>query len=257
MRRPTTSYGATVRFMVNSTQEEDGKDTVVGDAFLDRLLNRSFMVDRSDRLYRDSVLVRFEDGKLNPKATFTALAEFLDIPYTESMTYCSGRTGMNPESLKGNDRGFDPAAIYRTYDEYVNDDDRALLEYFLRDAYQEYGYEFHYYHGETADMDWVKEKLNGIQNLDRLIKESILRWVDYTSKGNKSVTFITNSVAHSQDETADSIAQRRLDIIHEDRLEITELLMKNLLFVNRDNQPLQFMKKLELDPELLEQPLYH
>ena len=257
MRRPTTSYGATIRFMLNSTQEDDGKDTIMGDAFIDRLLNRSFMVDRSDRLYRDSVLVRFEDGKLNPKATFTALAEFLDIPYTESMTYCSGRTGMNPESLKGNDRGFDPAAIYRTYDEYVNDDDRALLEYFLRDAYQEYGYEFHYYHGETADMDWVKEKLNGIQNLDRLIKESILRWVDYTSKGNKSVTFITNSVAHSQDETADSIAQRRLDIIHEDRLEITELLMKNLLFVNRDNQPLQFMKKLELDPELLEQPLYH
>ena len=28
-------------------------------------------------------MVRFEDGKLNPKATFTALAAFLDIPYTE------------------------------------------------------------------------------------------------------------------------------------------------------------------------------
>ena len=45
-----------------------------------RILNRSFMVDWQDRLYTDSVLVRFEDAKLNPKATFTALAAFLDIP---------------------------------------------------------------------------------------------------------------------------------------------------------------------------------
>ena len=34
------------------------------------------MVDWQDRLFQDSVLVRFEDGKLNPKATFTALAAF-------------------------------------------------------------------------------------------------------------------------------------------------------------------------------------
>ena len=44
------------------------------------------MVDWQDRLFQDSVLVRFEDGKLNPKATFTALAAFLDLPYTKSMT---------------------------------------------------------------------------------------------------------------------------------------------------------------------------
>ena len=66
------------------------------------------------------MLVRFEDGKLNPKATFTALADFLDLPYTESMTYCSGDERLNPESLDGNARGFDPAAtVYRTYDEYL------------------------------------------------------------------------------------------------------------------------------------------
>ena len=57
----------------------------------ERVLNRNYMVDWQDRLFQDSVLVRFEDGKLNPKATFTALAEFLDLPYTKSMTYCSRR----------------------------------------------------------------------------------------------------------------------------------------------------------------------
>lgn len=254
MRRPTTSYGATVRFMLNKSNEDTDGTTVVGDDFTDRLLNRSFMVDQWDRLYRDSVLVRFEDGKLNPKATFTALAEFLDIPYTESMTYCSGSTGINPESLKGNDLGFDPAAIYRTYDEYVNDADRSLLEYFLRDAYQEYGYDFHYYHGEKVDMDWVREKLEGVSNLDRLIWETVRRVIDRQSKEG---TIISDGVTYEHEEGCDLIAQRALDEIHKDRLQMTELLLKNLVFVNKDNQPLRLMKKLELDPELLEQPLYH
>ena len=254
MRRPTTSYGATVRFMLNKTMESEEEDTAVGDALTVRMLNRSFMVDKWDRLYRDSVLVRFEDGKLNPKATFTALAEFLDIPYTESMTYCSGKTGLNPESLKGNDLGFDPAAIYRTYDEYVNDDDRSLLEYFLRDAYQEYGYNFHYYHGEAVDMDWVKEKLNGAHNLDQLIWKTTRAVIDRQSKEG---TIVSDGVTYEHEEGCDLVAQHTLDSIRKDRLNMAELLMKNLVFVNQNNQPLQFMKKLELDPELLEQPLYH
>lgn len=254
MRRPTTSYGATVRFMLNSTKEDETGNAVVGDALTVRLLNRSFMVDRWDRLYRDSVLVRFEDGKLNPKATFTALAEFLDIPYTESMTYCSGKTGLNPESLKGNDLGFDPAAIYRTYDEYVNDDDRCLLEYFLRDAYQEYGYDFHYFHGEVADMDWVKEKLKGVHNLDRLIWETTRRVIDRQSKQG---VIVSDGISYEHEEGCDLVAQHQLDDIRQDRLNMAELLMKNLVFVNQDNQPLHFMKKLALDPALLEQPLYH
>ena len=254
MRRPTTSYGATVRFMLNITKEEGGEDKVVADAFTDRLLNRSFMVDKSDRLYRDSALVRFEDGKLNPKATFTALAEFLDIPYTESMTYCSGRAGLNPESLKGNDRGFDPAAIYRTYDEYVDDADRCLLEYFLRDAYREYGYEFHYYHGEPADMDWVREKLKGIRTLDGLIEETVRQ---AAARKCENGVIVLDSVTYQGKEGAALVAQKKMEDIHKDRLEITELLMKGLTLVNSDNQPLHFMKKLELDPALLEQPLYH
>ena len=70
MRRITTSYGAAMRFMwaFPGKTDEDRKGTVVGDQISDKLLNRSFMIDPGDRLYRDSVLVRFEDGKLNPKA---------------------------------------------------------------------------------------------------------------------------------------------------------------------------------------------
>ena len=254
MRRPTTSYGATVRFMERRANEDLEGEKAVGDALTVRLLNRSFMVDRRDRFYRDSVLVRFEDGKLNPKATFTALAEFLDIPYTESMTYCSGASGLNPESLAGNDLGFDPAAIYRTYDDYVNDADRSLLEYFLRDAYQEYGYDFHYYHGEPVDMDWVKEKLEGVHNLDRRIRETYRRVIDRQSKNG---TIVSDGVTYEHEEGCELLTRHAMEDIRSDRLKMTELLLKNLMFVNRDNQPLRLMKKLELDPQLLEQPLYH
>ena len=254
MRRPTTSYGATVRFMERRANEDLEGDTAVGDALTVRLLNRSFMVDRWDRLYRDSVLVRFEDGKLNPKATFTALAEFLDIPYTESMTYCSGASGLNPESLAGNDLGFDPAAIYRTYDDYVNDADRSLLEYFLRDAYEEYGYDFHYYHGEPVDMDWVKEKLEGVHNLDRRIRETYRRAIDRQSKNG---IIVSDGVTYEHEEGCELLTRHTMEDIRSDRLKMTELLLKNLVFVNRDNQPLRLMKKLELDPRLLQQPLYH
>lgn len=254
MRRITTSYGAMVRFMYDSAKECDW-DSVVPDAFTERLLNRTFMVDKWDRLFRDSILVRFEDGKLNPKATFTALAEFLDIPYTESMTYCSGKTGLNPESYKGNALGFDPAPVYRTYDDYVDDADRCLLEYFMRDVYEAYGYDFHYYHGETVDLEWVKEKLEGFHHLDRLIVETGQKYLKGSTSENSVVLF--GDAVYKKDEGNQLIVENRLNDYKKNRVKVAETLLKNLQFVNKQGQPLQFMKKLELDPALLEQPLYH
>ena len=126
------------------------------------------MVDWQDRLFQDSVLVRFEDGKLNPRATFTALAAFLDLPYTQSMTYCSRNGERDPESLKGNDRGFDPAAIYRTYEDYLGREERVYLEYLMGDVYQRYGYDFQYYDGAPMDeaaMDALIGQLHGCTDL--------------------------------------------------------------------------------------------
>ena len=251
MRRITTSYGATIRFMQEYQESPNSKKkNLVGDAFSQRLLNRSFMVDPKDRLYQDSVLVRFEDGKLNPTATFTALAEFLDLPYTESMTYCSGIGGINPESLKGNDRGFDPTAVYRTYDDYSDDADRALLEYFMRDAYAQYGYEFHYYHGEEVDLSWIDEKLSQMTTLDRRMLETFLKAV---------CVEVTTSDGTPLDnlDTARSMAEKRVAGARNNRFNITRALFRGLCFVSHSGQPLRFMDQLKLDPALLEQPLYH
>ena len=251
MRRITTSYGATIRFMQEYKESENTKKkNLVGDAFSQRLLNRSFMVDPKDRLYQDSVLVRFEDGKLNPTATFTALAEFLDIPYTESMTYCSGISGINPESLKGNDRGFDPAAVYRTYDDYSDDADRALLEYFMRDAYARYGYQFHYYQGEEVDLSWIDEKLSQMITLDQRMLETFQEAVrvEVTTKDGVPVDNV---------DTARAMAEKRVTRARSNRFNITHALFRGLCFVSHSGQPLRYMDQLKLDPALLEQPLYH
>ena len=41
------------------------------------------------------------------------------------------------------------------------------------------------------------------------------------------------------------------------RLELAKRLMGSLYFINKNGQPLHMMPKLELDPVLLEQPIYH
>lgn len=253
MRRITTSYAATVRFMYAQTKKprEDGTIGVVSDVLVERLLNRSFMVDWQERLFKDSVLVRFEDGKLNPRATFTALAAFLDLPYTESMTYCSDK-GKHDPVVAGNVLGFDPATVYRTYDEYAGDDERYLLEYFMRDAYEYYGYGFQYYDGKPMDLERAKEMIDGFTVLDQYIRET---W--------RKVFDTRESSASSSDENADfeEILNQKLEEkmrgIREKRYKVAEILLRGLRFLNKNGQPLNMMPRLQLDPALLEQPLYH
>lgn len=246
IRRPTTSYAATVRFMIPQIEKEG---RIVSDDLTARMLNRSFMVDPWDRLYRDSVLVRFEDGKLNPRATFTALAKFLDLPYTESMTYCSGASGINPESLAGNARGFDPATVYRTYDEFANDDERAFLEYFLRDVYIVYGYDFHYYKNEPVDEQWVKDKISKFTRLNQFISRSLEPLYKNTHNQKTGAPLDQEEIERRIRDTISGLDSNRLHV--------AQLLMRGLHFINKDGQPLKMMRPLKLDPALLEQPLYH
>lgn len=262
IRRVTTSFAATTRFMVDcpaKSEEEKESLGVLPDLINVRMLNRSYLIDPWDRLYRDSVLVRFEDGKLNPRATFTALAEFLDIPYTESMTYCSGISGLNPESLKGNALGFDPSTVYKTYDEYAGDAERAFLEFFFRDVYAACGYDFQYYKGEAVDEDWIREKISGFTVTNDLTAAS---WRRVLKAG-----FHLKALEHSEEQMKDLVKTFDDDIennIHKilgkydrDRLNFARCLLQGLRFINRQGQPLRPMPLLKLDPALLERPLYH
>ena len=210
------------------------------------------MIDPEDRLYKDSVLVRFEDGKTNPEATFRALAAFLDIPYTESMTYCSEQGVHDVETAEGNVVGFDTATVYRTYDEYATDEERAYIEFCLRDAYQYYGYDFHYYDGGPVDEAQIEKWVEGFTKSNRFIATS---W--------KNNVLSKPMVGEGDDEETldEALQEETLAKIKEKydavRLKLAKRLMGNLYFVNKNGQPLRMMPKLELDPALLREPLYH
>lgn len=266
-RRPTTSSAAAVRYMWNRAQEsweelekeEAAEDTkketpqnMVGDAVSTSVLNRSYLIDWQDRLFQDSVLVRFEDGKLNPKATFTALAEFLDLPYAESMTYCSQFGELNPEGIKGDARGFDTRAVFETHEEFMGENERYFLEYFLRDVYQEYGYDFHYYDGQPMDEQRVEELCGHFDTIDRYIEASIKK---ARAKLELPEGFDFGKI--SKEEIQMRIVECMSEVNHENRLKTGKTLLRGLHFINNHAQELHMMPLLKLDPALLEQPLYH
>ena len=256
MRRFTTSHGATVRFMFGQAQlpDTDEKKVIVTDAVTERILNRSFMIDPEDRLYKDGVLVRFEDGKLNPKATFTALAAFLDLPYDDTLTVCS--LGGEPVSYLGGDGyapGFSPETVYRTFDDYVNDSERYFIEFFLRDAYEYYGYDFQYYDGVLVDEEKCKKLISEFTTIDHYMRET---WIKVFRE-----TKAYQDGERVDEETEDQIQKQLLENYiaqyEGNRLKNARILLKGLRFVNKNGQPLHMMPKLELNSALLEQPLYH
>lgn len=259
LRRVTTSYAATIRWQVEKRshiKEENGKAVVTSDLTVDRVANRSFMIDPEDRLFKDSVLVRFEDGKTNPRATFTALAAFLDLPYTESMTYCSEKGVHDVETAEGNVVGFDTATVYRTYDDYATDEERSYIEFCLRDAYEYYGYNFHYYDGGPVDEERLKQWLEGFTNINERIATS---WENNVfSEDRFGVNIDGESASKEIDE---EVRQKILDQIRTKndtiRLRIGKAMIDGLYFVNKRGQPLRMMPRLELDPALLQEPLYH
>lgn len=258
MRRFTTSHGATVRFMYNSAlasvENEDKKKSVVSDAISERIFNRSFMVDPEDRLYRDSVLVRFEDGKLNPKATFTALSAFLDLPYNEeTMSYCSESGEPVHVTNDGYAPGFSPVQVYKTYDEFVNDSERYFIEYFLRDAYEYYGYAFQYYDGEPVDEEKANKLIADFTTVNHYIRETwrhVFKEAE-VSKDGERVSHDLESAVQEQ------LLENYIKSFEKNRIENTKVLLEGLHFVNKNGQPLHMMPMLELNPALLEQPLYH
>lgn len=102
------------------------------------------------------------------------------------------------------------------------------------------------------DNDWIEAQLSQITNLDHAIGESHRKVIEKKIKQQKP---------DLSDEEVSKMAEEGiaeyLKGIKQNRLKIIAILMKNPPFYSHDDHKLTPMRKLELDPELLEQPLYH
>ena len=58
-------------------------------------------------------------------------------------------------------------------------------------------------------------------------------------------------------EIQEQLLENHIRGLERNRLENAKVLLGGLRFVNKNGQPLRMMPRLELDPALLEQPLYH
>lgn len=256
LRRPTISHTSTMSFMKHISKPPEFYEKVaemekrpvfptISDNVLITITNRNMMGAEHDRVYKDSCVVRFEDAKLNPTATFTALAEFLDIPYTESMTYCSNDNGKMVGGI-----GFSTAAVYRTNDEYCDNYERKLIEYLLKDVYQAYGYDFMYHDGKEMTFEEVKALL-----------EKCKTNFDYLIESNWNVKSLIGKHYEVPPEKLDDYMKERINYILEVNKDfrrlVAEMLSYTNEFCNTDGDPLHLVPLLNPVPELLEQPLYH
>ena len=251
IRRMTTSHGATLKFMqvqvdqgYNFGKPKEDSFTIITDVFLDRIQNRSFMVSKKDRMFADSRIVRFEDAKLNTKATFTALAEFMDVPYNQSMTYCSDFWGRDPGGI-----GFNTASVYRTYEEFCDIYERKMIEYMLRDVYEIYGYDYEQYDGKLMTSEEEEELMLKCQrNLDAM-KDS---WHRNREKLEKRFDVHGEELdLRVRATVVEELARSR-----EMRLLTLRVARYGLSFCDANGDKLTLIEPLKLDPALLEQPLY-
>lgn len=125
----------------------------------------------------------------------------------------------------------------------------------MRDAYQHYGYDFHYYKGEPVDEAWVEEKLKGMHHLDSIIEKTHFEYLMESLE--KQFAVISDGKQMECEKDCREAAQNQVKKFAENRKNVLKVLLRDLQFINSQGQPLQLMKRLQLDPELLEQPLYH
>ena len=93
----------------------------------------------------------------------------------------------------------------------------------------------------------------GFTTIDHYLRET---WINVYKKAKismngKSVDPEVEQKIHEQ------MLEKQIQAFRENRKTNTRILLRGLRFINRNGQPLHMMPKLELDPSLMEQPLYH
>ena len=103
------------------------------------------------------------------------------------------------------------------------------------------------------DEEKIRELITGFTTVNHYIRET---WMKVFEKAKVSVNGKRMDEA-SERKIQEQLLDEQMEKFDINRLSNAKILMRGLRFVNKRSQPLRMMKKLELDPSLLEQPLYH
>ena len=103
------------------------------------------------------------------------------------------------------------------------------------------------------DEGKIRDLLGKFERMDYYIRKS---WEMNTFE-NVKITRDGEVVDLGDVDIAKEICDGRMEGVRENREHVVSYLLRGLNFINKKGQPLHMMPKLELDPALLEQPLYH
>ena len=111
-----------------------------------------------------------------------------------------------------------------------------------------------YYDGGEVDEAKTVELVDGFDTMDHYMRETWIKIFAEAKVSSKSGAELPEGV---EEAVQKQLLENYIKTIHENRKKNAKVLMEGLHFVNKNGQPLRMMPKLELDPALLEQPLYH
>lgn len=156
IRDPVTQAGSVINFMTNGHPDaRNERGEIQLDPFycfaFGSILPKDYYFPLEHPLRPDIAVIRFEDLKLNPEATFASMAEFLNLPVTQSMyrtTWCGlERKGVTTENTVFN--GFDCAPVYKKYDQCLSLFDKYRIEILTANYLKAYGYQNKYYDNQV------------------------------------------------------------------------------------------------------------
>lgn len=245
IRKPIRSYGATMKFFHNENFNSKEKELIMANEILYILENKNYMYSKNNRIYNDSRLVKFEDAKLHPEIIFKNLAQFLDVPYTDSMKHCSEYGIKDPESLEGNDIGFSKAALNRTYEEYIGFNEGILIECAIRGFYEQYNYKFDYYKDKNYSLEKLDSLVNELNKYFSIIKK--FNQKKHNDDVNKKEIFVGGKLHRgvSTDKTfGDTLAgcykNEILNYLH-------ATYDKNINYIDKFGENLEYIKLIDAD----------
>ena len=95
--------------------------------------------------------------------------------------------------------------------------------------------------------------MDGFTTINAYMRET-WQWVYQKIEVKQDGEVIGEEIADAAHDALLENHMRNMDI---QRRWIAGVLLDDLRFINKNGQPLRMMPRLELDPALLEQPLYH